>query len=290
MWFDPSVRLDPASADAAIRAHLEAYYDAVPRPASRVEAFGSLVLFVREGGGFPYYARPVLGYDGPATVEDVRAVLARQHELGLPQSLEWVAETTPTLEPAARSAGLTVHRHPLMVHENDSTSSATVGSDGQVPEVVARVLGADDPDLPSAIAAAHLAFAEPGTAIGIAGRRELAKEAADVSLNGWLHSLSERIRTGRTVVAAAFDDGVAVCSGQHIPVEGTTEVVGVGTLPSARRRGLGHAVTSALVTDARWRGISTVFLSAGDDDVARMYGRIGFRQVGTALIAEPHPG
>jgi hypothetical protein len=30
-----------------------------------------------------------------------------------------------------------------------------------------------------------------------------------------------------------------------------------------------------------------VFLSAGGDDVARVYGRVGFRRVGTACIAEP---
>lgn len=30
-----------------------------------------------------------------------------------------------------------------------------------------------------------------------------------------------------------------------------------------------------------------VFLSAGDDDVARVYARLGFRRIGTALIAEP---
>ncbi|WP_220182837.1 hypothetical protein [Sphaerisporangium album] len=31
-------------------------------------------------------------------------------------------------------------------------------------------------------------------------------------------------------------------------------------------------VTAVLVADARARGIETVFLSAGDDDVARVYG------------------
>lgn len=66
-----------------------------------------------------------------------------------------------------------------------------------------------------------------------------------------------------------------------------SEIVGVGTLPAARRRGLASSVTAALVADARERGVDTVFLSAGDDDVARMYARLGFRRVATALIAEP---
>ncbi|MEV7064572.1 GNAT family N-acetyltransferase [Streptomyces collinus] len=76
-------------------------------------------------------------------------------------------------------------------------------------------------------------------------------------------------------------------AGQHQPLAGVSEIVGVGTLPAARRRGLACAVTAALGADARSRGAATVFLSAGDDDVARVYARLGFRRVGTALIAEP---
>jgi predicted GNAT family acetyltransferase len=73
----------------------------------------------------------------------------------------------------------------------------------------------------------------------------------------------------------------------HVPVGRVSEIAGVGTLPAARRRGLALAVTAALVADAGTRGVETVFLSAGDDDVARIYARLGFRRVATALIAEP---
>jgi hypothetical protein len=37
---------------------LEKYYDDVPRSGARAEDFGALTLFVREGAGWPYYARP----------------------------------------------------------------------------------------------------------------------------------------------------------------------------------------------------------------------------------------
>lgn len=46
-------------------------------------------------------------------------------------------------------------------------------------------------------------------------------------------------------------------------------------------------MTAALVADARSRGVETVLLSAGDEDVARLCARLGFRSVATALIAEP---
>ena len=38
------------------------------------------------------------------------------------------------------------------------------------------------------------------------------------------------------------------------------------------------------------RGVLTVFLSASDGAVARVYARTGFREIGTAMIAEPPAG
>ena len=51
-------------------------------------------------------------------------------------------------------------------------------------------------------------------------------------------------------------------------------------LPAFRRRGLGAAVTSTLAQDAFLRRVETVFLSADDESVARIYGRLGFRAIG----------
>jgi ribosomal protein S18 acetylase RimI-like enzyme len=288
VWFDPLVRTATARRDSATRQLLEAYYDAVPRATARVEEFGSLCLFIRTSVGQPYYARPALGPAGAISLAAVRAVLDRQRELGLPQSLEWVDETTPDLTDLAGAAGLIVHRHPLMVFEMPPVAHSAR------PEIAARVLADDDPALATAIAAAHLAFDEPGTASGSAGRVELATKAAELAGDGWLAALAARMRAGQAVVAAAFlsefgdsADPIAVSSGQHNPIATTTEIVGVGTLPSVRRRGYAHAVTQVLVDDALGREIDTIFLSAGDEDVARIYQRIGFRRIGTALVAEP---
>ena len=68
------------------------------------------------------------------------------------------------------------------------------------------------------------------------------------------------------------------------------EITGVGVLPSSRRRGLGAAITALLARDALDRDVQTVFLSASDDAVGRVYARIGFREIGTAMIAEPPAG
>ncbi|MFB7618244.1 GNAT family N-acetyltransferase [Kitasatospora sp. NPDC056181] len=265
---------------------IEQYYDAVPRSAARVEDFGPLTLFVRDGEGWPYYARPTLGHSGPAaTAEDVRRVLARQRELDQPQAFEWVAEHDPQLRAAVEEAGLTVHEHPLLVlGPDDEPAGATPAS----PEgVEVRILAADAPELASAVAVPHLAFGEPGTATGTAGLDELAVAAREAAADGSAARVAGRITAGRTVLAAAVQDGSVLCAGQHNPVGQVTEVAGVGTLPSARRQGLGLAVTAALVAHARANGVRTVFLSAADEDVARIYRRAGFRPFATALIAEP---
>ncbi|MFD6416340.1 GNAT family N-acetyltransferase [Streptomyces sp. NPDC060194] len=262
---------------------LERYYDAVPRAGARVESFGPLTLFVREGGGWPFYARPTLGWDGPpAGVEDVERVRARQRELGIPEAFEWVDGTTPGLREVIEESGLRVTSHPLMLLDEEFDGAPD-------PHPGVRILGPDDPMLASALAVPHLAFAHPGTAVGTVGVPELVAATAQRAGDGTVERTAERIRSRGTVLAAAIEDGVALCSGQYNPVGTVTEIVGVGTLPAARRRGLGLAVTAALVADARGRGIETVFLSAGDEDVARIYGRLGFRAVATALIAEPPP-
>lgn len=263
---------------------IEWYYDAVPRHGARVESFGPLTLFVREGQGWPFYARPARGWSGAVHATDVARVRVRQRELGIPESFEWVAETTPRLRAVVEESGLVVHEHPLMVLGPQAPVPVTEKlSDG----LSVRIIGPDDPALPSALAVPHLAFAEPGTHIGSAGVAELAQTVRAQADDGSVERMVARIRAGLPVVAAAVEGETVLCAGQHQPVGTVSEIVGVGTLPTARRRGLGLAVTTALVADARSRGVQTVFLSAGDDDVARIYARLGFRRFATALIAEP---
>ncbi|MFI2184333.1 GNAT family N-acetyltransferase [Streptomyces sioyaensis] len=278
-----SVDLDDLR-ERALLDQLEWYYDAVPRHGARVEDFGPLTLFVREGQGWPFYARPARGWSGAVSVADVARVRVRQRELEIPESFEWVAETTPALRAAVEESGLVVHEHPLMVLDPGSSAPAV---DEMSEDLSVRTLGPDNPALPSALAVPHLAFAEPGTRIGSAGAAELAETVRDRSGDGSVDRVVARIRAGLTVVAAAVEDGTALCAGQHQPVGAVSEIVGVGTLPTARRRGLGLAVTAALVADARSRGVETVFLSAGDEDVARIYARLGFRRIATALVGGP---
>ena len=149
--------------------------------------------------------------------------------------------------------------------------------------VTVAVLEAEDEEgRRDARAVAEVGFGRPGTRPGADGAAE--RDAARARLRpDLLAELARRTRDGTTVTAVAVDprDGV-VAAGQHQPVGDATEVVGVATLPAHRRRGLAGAVTAALTADARARGATLVLLSAGDEDVARVYARVGFRRIGTA--------
>ncbi|MFC8721426.1 GNAT family N-acetyltransferase [Kitasatospora sp. NPDC057198] len=285
----------PGSGPEVVLTRLETYYDAVPRFSATTEEHGPFTLFVRTGQGWHYYGRPALGGPGVFTAEDVERVRARQRELGAPESFEWVHETTPGLRAAVEAAGLEVHEHPLLVLDLDTPpadasdapapADAPAEADG-TPEV--RVVAPGDPLLAAAVMLPHLAFAEAGTQIGAAGPEQLAEAVKAPDAEAAVARMTDRIAAGRTVLVAALGpDGEPVASGCHQPVGEVSEVVAVATLPALRRQGLARLVTSRLVEHARSSGVRTVFLSASDDAVARIYEGVGFRRIATALIAEP---
>lgn len=272
--------------DLTLLDRLDRCYDAIPRVGgARVEAVGPFELFLRDGPGWPYYARPRPGRTDTTpddvTPEDVARVLARQRELGVPEAIEWVLEVTPSLQQALSQAPLQVTLAPLMA----LTPDRLTGDSGQ-----ATLLDPDsksfDTDFALSSAVAHLGFGAAGTSIGPVGpqsRDDLARPVAD----DLLPVIRDGLRTGHKVEAVVRVPGEGIVArGALQSAEGAAEVVGVATLPSARRRGYGAMVSALLARVAFDRGHDLVFLSAADEDVARVYGRIGFTRVGTAGIAE----
>ena len=61
-------------------------------------------LFVKEGPGWPYYARPIPGAGVP-TADEIAAVRARQRDLGVPEALEWIHEIGPACSPSRARRG-----------------------------------------------------------------------------------------------------------------------------------------------------------------------------------------
>lgn len=256
----------PKATDAL--AVLETYYDAAPRPLATTEEVGPFTLFLRrDPQGSPYYARPRLWGEQRFTAADVEEVRRALRSAGAPEAVEWVHETTPTLLEAAEAAGLHVHRCPLLVLA-DPLDVPRSGPGWHV-----ELLDGESAQLGPVGGAIHAGFG--GT------------DEVEVALPGNRPAL---MRAGLLTAAGAFDEqGQPLGGGSHNPRGRVTELAGIAVLPRARRRGIGAALTATLVDDARARGVETVFLSAQDDAVARVYERVGFVRVGTACVAEPGP-
>ncbi|WUD70953.1 GNAT family N-acetyltransferase [Streptomyces sp. NBC_00510] len=274
------------------RDRIERYYATVPLLFAEAERFGSLCLFVRKEPGTPYYggpnhARPdAVGGRGAPSADDIARVRARQRELGVPQAFEWLAEVTPSLRGRIEAAGLPVAERPLMVLDPRRPLPRQPLPD----EVTIREVHADDPALPAVLALPGLAFADEGTATGPAGRVELAAAAEALRADTTVATTAPSLRAGhKTLIAAFAPDGTPLAAGHHHPADGTTEIGGVGTLPTARRQGLGAAVTAALAAHARDHGVRTVFLAYAHRAVARIYARLGFRPAGTTLLISGQP-
>ncbi|MFI5730651.1 GNAT family N-acetyltransferase [Kribbella sp. NPDC051587] len=254
---------------------VDEYLHSVPLSNAEAEEIGPFTLF-RSTTIWPYYARPRAG----VTVEpaDIEAVRARCAELELPLSFEWVVEACPSLGPAATKAGLTVIEHPLLVMEKADFKPATADARVEIlpvePSVIREGRGLQ-----------NVAFSDGGTAVGSGGPAE--RDAAATELTeAFIEGLADRQRRGVTVSAGAFTDEGMVACGQHQPVGTASEIVGVATLPSMRRRGLAAAVTSVLVENAFDNGVELMLLSAESDAVAAVYERVGFHRIGFAGAAE----
>jgi GNAT superfamily N-acetyltransferase len=246
---------------------IDAFLDAVPRALATTEEIGPFTLFVSQGP-WPYYARPRLGGVPGFTAGDVDAVRARQRALGLPETFQWVHETAPSLRAAMTLPVIAV---PLLILDELPALDGTK----------VRLLSADDPLLPVALAVEQVGFRAPGTAVGLEGAPE--RDAAQIP-PPTLAMVRDRIRAGTSVTAVAETDDGPVAVGTLRPLGDTAEIVAVATLPAARRQGLAAAITGALVQHALAHGIETLFLSAADDDVARVYERLGFRRAATACF------
>ncbi|MBB3084311.1 GNAT family N-acetyltransferase [Geodermatophilus sabuli] len=253
---------------------IERYFAAAPLPDARIETAGALDVPVGSPD-WPYPARPRPGER--VTTDDVRAAVAVQQRAGLPVALEWVCESAPSAAAAVRAAGLAVDESPLLVAADPVDLLLPYG-------VRLYLVGADDPELPRYQQLVSIAFAHPGPRADVG---DAAVEAVPESSRSAV--LRERIATGRTVMMVAVERGEPVAVGAHHPVDvdGTevSEITGVATLPRLRGRGLGAGLASALAAHAR-ETAELVFLVAGDDDVARVYERIGFAWLATVGVAD----
>ena len=247
----------------ALLRQIDDYLNAVPRAVSDVETIGPFTLFFRRDSPMPEinYARPTASLSGDwrEEISQVRKAFAVR---GLVCRWEFLADLFPEFPAILLQNGFpNPIPRPLMVVTRETFRPET----SAIAEI--RRIRLEETRAVSHVV--HEAFREynPEPDIG-------EKERPD-----FFRSSLER----GAGVYAAFVEGRPVAGGVHSPINGTTEVAGIGTLPTFRRRGIAGALTSALVADAFDRGCECVFLSAADEAVQRVYARIGFDKIGTAM-------
>ena len=96
---------------------IDAFCDAVPQRRARAETIGPWCCSSPPApAGRTTRAGPARARGAASiTPADIRAVRARQRELLIPESFEWIDEAAPEMTAAAPDAGLAVRAHPLMV-------------------------------------------------------------------------------------------------------------------------------------------------------------------------------
>lgn len=216
---------------------------------------------------FLNYAVPAR--DAGPTPAEVEALATAMRERDRRPRLEYVESWAPRLEAALREGGFTEEaRLDLM-----TCTAEAVGDPGVPPGVSFEPVGAASPlqlvrELLSTQAAA---FPE-----------------ADPVDDAAVERVAQRARGGFGMLGRL--DGAPVAAAQYTtPADGLTELVGIGTLPGFRRRGIAAALTAATARDAFANDVTLAFLTPGDADTARVYARAGFASSSTVL-AYAFPG
>ena len=148
-----------------------------------------------------------------------------------------------------------------------------------------RALSANDPLVPAAVAVAHIGFAAAGASIGPPSEAERDALLRGRTLTAQVDATRQSLLDGLAALIVAVDSHGVVGSGQVSPRSDLAEVVGVATLPAARRRGIAAAVDRTTCVRRAGRGARTVFLSAGSEAVAKVYRHVGSVDIGTTCVA-----
>jgi ribosomal protein S18 acetylase RimI-like enzyme len=243
---------------ANLLAQLDAYLDQAPRGSCDVETVGTFTLFFHRLSDHPFlsYARPAGGLEGdlgPA----IALVQRRFEERGRRCRWEFLEECAPGLAPALAAAGFPEPvRYPLMMLVEGELRRE------EVPGLVVRRVRQDD-DLHALRSIGARAF----------GDGEVTKGDVEAMRDSLL----------RARVFAAFMGDRPVATGTHVPIGPLSEVAGIAVDPTSWGRRIGGAVVAAVSADVFAAGCEAAFLMAADGRASRLYGRIGYRSVGTAL-------
>jgi ribosomal protein S18 acetylase RimI-like enzyme len=252
----------PERLQAHMRAVARQQYDSV-----RVPPF---TLFFHPSDPLPYlnYAIPdeVPGDAASlaAPLERLKAEFARR---GRRPRFEFVGAVFPALAGALETSGFEIEARPqLMVATPEGLRDVP-----PVPGLSVETLPATSP-----LDAFRGFLLVQRRAFGLGGATAVSDEDAR-----WL-----RDGLGAGLCFVGRIEGEAVAVSMYLdPQDGLTELVGICTLESRRRRGLAGALTHAALRSAFSRGVFVAFLSAADARAGRVYEAAGFTPFGNTVFA-----
>lgn len=242
---------------AYLRQSARQRYDAFPVP--------PFTVFVHPSSDFSYvnYAIP----DQP-TSADLGAPLAAlrttfgQHKR-LPR-FEFIQEFAPDLAPALLAHGFEEESRTLfMICTQDTYRAAPT-----VPGLHITALSASSPvDLRDFITVQRQSFGSDWT-----------PPVTETDVTEFVRTLD----TSPSFLAR-IDGQAAGVGSLTAPIDRLTEIVGIGTQPAFRRRGIAAAITAQALQSAFAQGVEIACLSAADANAGRVYERVGFQPLATML-------
>jgi ribosomal protein S18 acetylase RimI-like enzyme len=212
----------------------------------------------------PYLNYAIPDADARPSLEDVAALAGAYRRRGRVPRLEYPPAAAPAVEAALLAGGFAVEAHlPVM-----TCTPATVVDLAAAARGFAVDVPESDADWRGLRRAQHAAFGQGGGDEAEGG----ADDAAEL-----VHQRERLAAGGLALLARDTATGAIVGGGvATVPDAGITEVAGIGVLEDYRRRGIAGAITSGLVRAAFAAGLTTVWLTPGDDGAHRVYARAGF--------------
>jgi ribosomal protein S18 acetylase RimI-like enzyme len=241
-----------------------------------VERVGPFTATFDRDNRSPYLNYAIPDADARPSLEDVAALADAYRRRGRVPRLEYPPAAAPAVEATLVAGGFAVEAHlPVMT----CTPATVVDLVSEARGFVVAV-PESDADWRGLRRAQDAAFAT-GTDVGggagaggadAGGGADSSDDAADLA-----HQRERLASGGLALLARDTATGAIVGGGvATVPDEGITEIAGIGVLEEHRRRGIAGAITSGLARAAFAAGLTTVWLTPGDDGAHRVYERAGF--------------
>lgn len=234
---------------------IQSYLRATAGHGRATERVGPFLATFDLGSDHPFFNYAVPADGAEPSAGDVAALTAAYRRRGRTPRLEYLPAVAPAAEAALLAGGFTVEaRLPLM------TCTPKDLAEPEVPPGVDLVLPVTDGELAASAAVQRAAFGAPPP-----------------DPDAGAHLRKTLAAGGILVLARTADTGEPAGAGMCTPPEGgITELVGIGVAERFRRRGIATALTARLAAAAFAAGVTTAFLTPGDDVAGRAYARAGF--------------